>query len=74
MPALQQAPELRQQPQTTFYDGFVVPECISNPLYQGVCGHVTTCDDQDTTCQPYIASSSTGHVRKLTEGFYLFAP
>ena len=34
MPALQQAPELRQQLQTTFYDGFIVPECISNPLYQ----------------------------------------
>ena len=32
MPALQQATERRQQLQTTFYDGFVVPECISNPL------------------------------------------
>ena len=26
MPALQQAPELRQQLQTAFYDGFVVPD------------------------------------------------
>jgi hypothetical protein len=50
MPALQQAPELRERLQTIFYDGFVVPECISNPLYQQcACGHVTTCGDQDTT-------------------------
>ena len=34
MPTLQQAPELRQQLQTTFYDEFIVSECISNPLYQ----------------------------------------